>query len=104
MVKMDVICLSSFYEGYPNAVSEGMACGKAIIASKVSDVPYIVKDGVNGFLYDPTNLESGIQAFINYYYLSDKEKYDMVKKNRERAVMLFSKEKFAEKYLHLIYN
>lgn len=102
MANMDVICLSSLHEGYPNAISEGMSCGKAIVASRVSDVPYLVEDGKNGFLFDPTDLESGIKAFIRYYDLSVNERIKMSERNRAKAVQLFSKEEFTNKYMSLI--
>lgn len=51
--RCDIFCLPSLYEGYPNVICEAMACGKPILCSNVCDNPFIVEDGVNGFLFKP---------------------------------------------------
>jgi glycosyltransferase involved in cell wall biosynthesis len=37
-------------EGYPNAVMEAMACGRAVVAMAAGDVPTLVEDGKTGFV------------------------------------------------------
>jgi glycosyltransferase involved in cell wall biosynthesis len=37
-------------EGYPNAVMEAMACGRAVIATDAGDVPFLVEDYKTGFV------------------------------------------------------
>jgi glycosyltransferase involved in cell wall biosynthesis len=37
-------------EGCPNAVMEAMAAGRAIVATDVGDIPYLVEDGKTGFV------------------------------------------------------
>ena len=49
----DVIGLFSLWEGLPNTICEGMACGKPILASAISDIPLLIENGVSGFLFDP---------------------------------------------------
>jgi glycosyltransferase involved in cell wall biosynthesis len=46
------LILLSTSEGFPMVVMEAMARGLAIIATKVGDIPYHVKDEVNGLLID----------------------------------------------------
>jgi len=42
--------LKTSAESFPNALLEGMACGKVVISTNVWGVPELVGDGINGFL------------------------------------------------------
>lgn len=37
-------------EGSPNAVLEAMACGRAVVATNVGDIPYLLDNGKSGFV------------------------------------------------------
>lgn len=51
----DLLVLGSDSEGCPNVVMEAMACGRAVIATKVGDVPALVEAGVTGLLVDKSD-------------------------------------------------
>jgi glycosyltransferase involved in cell wall biosynthesis len=42
-------------EGCPNAVMEAMACGRAVVATRVGDIPHLVEDGRTGFVVPKDN-------------------------------------------------
>jgi glycosyltransferase involved in cell wall biosynthesis len=53
---MDVLVHPSLSEGLPRAVLEGMALGKAVVASRVGGLRELIKNGENGFLVEPGNV------------------------------------------------
>jgi glycosyltransferase involved in cell wall biosynthesis len=46
---------SSATEGCPNIVLEAMACGRAVVATAVGDIPDLVEDGKTGFVVSCTD-------------------------------------------------
>lgn len=51
-------------EGFGLALLEAMATGKAVIGSRVGGIPEIVRDGVNGILVEPNNIDQLAKAMI----------------------------------------
>lgn len=98
----DVMCLPSLFEGFSNSLSESICCGKPIIASNISDNPIIVKDGVNGFLFNPTDVDDMTKAIKKMLDLSDKERIEMGHKSRSHAITLFNLDKFTNDYVDII--
>lgn len=98
----DVFCLPSLFEGYPNVVCEAMSSGKPIVASRVSDVPYIVEEGVNGFLFDPLDEDDMYNKLVKICSMDRKQLEQMGRINREYAIKNFSKESFIDKYMKII--
>lgn len=98
----DLFCLPSLYEGFPNVICEAMSSGMPILCSKVCDNPTIVKEGINGFLFDPLN-EEDMYATILKAILMDKSQLNSIGEiNRTTALNSFSEEVFVRKYLQLI--
>ncbi len=59
---IDVFLLPSLTEGLPMALLEAMACGKAVIASRVGEIPKVVQHENDGLLVRPDNLEEIARA------------------------------------------
>ena len=98
----DAFCLPSLYEGFSNSVSEAICCGKPCLVSDVADNSIMVHDKKNGFLFDPTDIESIIDAFQKYFSLSEKEKIKMSIESRRIAESLFDYDRFVSSYVQLI--
>ena len=56
----DLFVLPSLWEGFPIALLEAMAMGKAIIATAADGTSEIIIDGYNGILPDPGRLEDSL--------------------------------------------
>lgn len=97
----DFFCLPSFYEGTPNVICEAMACGLPIACSDVCDNSRYVEDGINGFLFDPHNIESIVRALERLLSLNASERQSFCEKSRQKAEALFSEEKFLYSYMKL---
>ena len=95
-------CLASIYEGFSNSIAEGICCGKPMIVSDVSDNSLMVHDGSNGFLFDPKQTDSIVEAFLKFFSLSYDEMCRMGQCSREIAEVLFDKQFFIRQYVNLI--
>ena len=102
MPSFDAICLPSIFEGFSNSISEAICSGKPCLVSNVSDNSIMVRDGVNGFLFDPFDVESIVNAFLSYFKLSADERVAMGAASRRRAEELFDRERFINSYVELI--
>ncbi|MDD5529888.1 MAG: glycosyltransferase [bacterium] len=54
----DVVIAPSVGENYPTVIRESFHAKVPVIASKIAGVPEIVKDGVNGLIFEPGNIEN----------------------------------------------
>lgn len=100
--RSDVFCLPSLFEGYPNVIVEAMSSLLPIICSNVYENPYIIKDGENGFLFDPENVDDIVSTILRVTALSDKERHRMGVINRQRCLDYNTEEVFIKQYVELI--
>lgn len=94
--------LFSFFEGLPNVVCEGMACGKPILLSNVCDAGNLVRDGKNGFLCDPNSPESMANALRRLAATSDQERRQMGLESRRMAEELFGENTVIDCYERIL--
>lgn len=100
--KADIFCLPSFYEGTSNSIAEAMACGKPVACSRVSDNPRYVKEGENGFLFDPSDVSSMAEALERALTVDEAVLARMGQVSRETAFTQLHPDQFARAYQELI--
>jgi glycosyltransferase involved in cell wall biosynthesis len=59
---MDVLLMPSRRDGLPNALLEGMACQRPIVATSVGGIPDAIQDGENGLLVPPDDPDAIVAA------------------------------------------
>lgn len=79
MKKLDLLVLSSDFEGTPMVMLEAMSMALPVVSTKVGAIPLVVKDGFNGMLAAECTAESLAESIIKI--LSDKELYCKVSQN-----------------------
>lgn len=88
----DLLCLVSFFEGFSNVLSEAMACGIPIIASDIPENRYLIEDGENGFLVEPSNPSKIAESIIRFVQMNQNDIQSISDKNRAKANALFQEE------------
>jgi starch synthase len=78
----------SVYEPLGIVNLEAMACGAAVVASRVGGIPEVVDDGVTGLLVPPDD-PSALAAAMNAVLTDPKRAAAMGRAGRERAVTEF---------------
>lgn len=92
---------SNKVETFPISSLEAMACGLPCVLTNIGGAKDFIKDGYNGFLVEPENIESIMNGWektlqnINHF---DKENI------RENIIKNFSIENSAQQYIELINN
>ena len=97
----DIYTLPSFVEGMPLSLMEAMACGKPVIATNVSDVPILAKNGVNGIIIPPGNANVLAQSIL--HLAKNPELRKLMSQANAKKMIEYDWAKIAEQY-HLMYS
>lgn len=100
--KYDVLCLPSFHEGFSNSLSEYICCGRPVLCSDVSDNSIMVHNGENGFIFNPNSIDEIVDAFKQFFALTEAQRVEMGKRSREIAEQLFDADRFINDYIAII--
>lgn len=64
LARSDVLVLPTYGDGLPNVIMEAMAAGKPCVASNINGIPYLIDDGVTGFVLEPGDTESLMKHIV----------------------------------------
>jgi glycosyltransferase involved in cell wall biosynthesis len=98
----DAVVLPSFFEGLPNTICEAMACGCPILQSNICDAGNLVKEGVNGFLFDPASPQSIAETLLRFAALTPDQRRAFGAASRRMAERMFSEEAVADAYERIL--
>lgn len=93
------IVVASFHEGMSNALIEGAATGRPVIASKISGCKEAFEEGVTGFGFTPGNPEELIDAMERFLALSVKERAEMGRRGRQKMEREFDRNMVTGEYM-----
>lgn len=96
----DMAVLPSFFEGMGRVLLEAMAMEKPVVASNVGGIPDLVKDGINGLLTNPGDVEElahALKKILNNRSLALK----MGKEGRKMVTLQFSAETMVNSLSHI---
>lgn len=79
-----VVVPSICYENMPITVLEAFAHGKPVVGSQIGSIPEIVKDGVNGLLFEPKNTENLVEKIL--FLVQNTDKVSQMGNNARRFV------------------
>jgi glycosyltransferase involved in cell wall biosynthesis len=94
----DALIHPSLLEGVPNAVCEAMASGLPVLVGRIGDHERFVSDYENGFLFDPTSVQSILSALEKFCTSSAKQCFLMGSRSRLLAKKVFCPDRFVDAY------
>lgn len=79
----ELVLQPSLIDNLPNSALEALSLGKIVIGTYHTSLEQIISDGGNGFLAEPGNPDSLLEAIDRAYKLSEEQKEKMKIKNKE---------------------
>jgi glycosyltransferase involved in cell wall biosynthesis len=91
---------TSLVSPLPMSVLEAMACGLCVISTNTCDLPNVIRDGYNGYLFDPAeDISEQLKQLTNY---DDKTFLKIGNNARNTILEKFSKTNFVKNWCDVI--
>ncbi|MBU0531111.1 MAG: glycosyltransferase family 4 protein [Candidatus Uhrbacteria bacterium] len=86
------------YENSPTVIFESLSCGVPVIASKIGGIPELIKQGENGYLFEPGDTQSFLHTLEQLYYKRDQwfERGDEIRMSMSEHSMTYYLDRFEE--------
>lgn len=96
----DASLLSSSWENFPHGVVESLAAGTPVVATAVGGVTEVVRDGENGLLVAPGDVDALAKAITRVS--SDRELLQTLRTNAAASVVQYSRHGVYERLLDIL--
>jgi glycosyltransferase involved in cell wall biosynthesis len=96
LAAMDIFCLPSRTEGFPNVVGEAMAMGLPCVVTDVGDASYLLGDG--GVVVPKEDSQLLASGLLRLLSMSDQERMDLGARGKARVAAEFSMERTRERF------
>jgi colanic acid/amylovoran biosynthesis glycosyltransferase len=83
--KADLFCIASFAEGIPVVLMEAMAMGIPCVTTRVAGIPELIRDGVDGLLVAPSDVDGLVEAMARL--MADRDLRKKIAKSGRARVM-----------------
>lgn len=97
--RCSALVLPSYHEGMSNVLMEASACGRPVLASRISGCREILEEGETGLCFEPRDAASLIEALRRFLSLRPGERARMGRKARERMEERFDRRIVTRSYL-----
>lgn len=104
LASASAIVVASFHEGMSNALIEGAATGRPVIASNISGCLEAFEEGVTGFGFTPGNGRELIGAMEKFLALSVTERAEMGRRGREKMEREFDRRLVTGAYMDEVHR
>lgn len=104
LAKASAIVVASFHEGMSNALIEGAATGRPVIASNISGCLEAFEEGRTGFGFTPGRSEELIAAMEKFLALSTEERAEMGRNAREKMEKEFDRKLVTGEYMDEVHQ
>ena len=99
LASSSAIVVASFHEGMSNALIEGAATGRPVIASNISGCLEAFEEGKTGFGFTPGHADELIRAMKRFLALSYEERARMGRRAREKMEREFDRKLVTGEYM-----
>jgi glycosyltransferase involved in cell wall biosynthesis len=100
LAEATMLVLPSLEDNCPMVVLEAMAAGVPVAASKVGGIPDLITDGVDGVLFDPSDIDS-IRAAVASVVSNSAEAERMARAAKVKALHYFHPQVIARRHLEI---
>jgi glycosyltransferase involved in cell wall biosynthesis len=84
----DLFVTTTYYEGFPNALSESLSAGLPAIAFDAPSISVLIKNGINGFVIEDRNKERMAEKIL--FLLDNPDVYKQMSKEAEKITDIYS--------------